>query len=379
MESATNEDKKRGSVISQISRKRSRHARVSLSGVKQEVSTRSASCDGVEAAVAAEEAIVPSKKCRLSGPAIPTSQPFSRSYLERNDLKDWTCQKCTLVNTINRKRCLACGSREPIKASVPSLESLQSSLTRSKYSTPGKSKRHRADTSIVIKLVEKLDTPRTRKSEEAPICVVNSLSHQKSKSSAHLRTELDGGRNHFQYSTADTCENECSERNDTKGANISMSERSLLLNSTENKPSDRKSSKNSLCLDEYPADFENAPPYQLLQIMLVSVLDKLDSMDKRIHTQNDELQSFRDQNEGIALSQKQILDEIREMRASLLTLQTRNNGGRFQSQPNEASVNIDTPTSIRSETKHASSIHVLLSGVCFSVALIALSIYCKCE
>ena len=352
-----NKDKKRGSVFSEIARKR---ARVSLSSVKQDVS-RSASCDSVAAVVASIETSVKSKKRGLKVPNIPTSDPLTRSHKERCDLKEWTCEKCTLVNPVNRKRCQACGSREPIKTSVPSLESFDSSLPRRVYSTPGENNSLRADTSIVVKLVEKLDTPKSRKREKAPIRIENSLSHQRVTRSAHLRIELDEDDDGRKF-----------ERNDKEGRNILQSERLLSPNYKENTPSDRKALETSILLDEGVTATEKERPYQQLQSMLTGVLDKLDSMTKQMHVQRDEIQSLQEQNKDILLTHTQIINENRELRASLLILKTSNNVGQTETEPGGASVG-----NVRPEAKHATSTNALMIGVCLS--LIAVLMYCKLE
>lgn len=364
------EDKKRKCFLRQIARKRPRAARISSSGVMQQVSQSTTD----DEAVAAVDASVPLKSSSFKGPFIPTSVLCIHSYLESKDSKEWNCGACTLLNPISRRRCQACGSR----ASFMSCEPLDNPLPRTVYSTPGKDNPLQAETSIAIRLVQKLHTPKTRKIDDC-------LPKLSGKSSPRLAKELDvNGRSCVSSTLAETNKIERSERNENESKRVLIRERLSSTDPMGNKPSDRGKCPNAIKnARSVPTPQNQETPilakenYHQLQVTLARVLDELDNMYKFIQTQKEDTRSLREQNGDIMLAQKQLLNANRKMKASLAILETGMNVR--HSEPEVASISNDTPSNVSPEVRLADNANVLTRGVYFCVSLIAVLLYYNCR
>ena len=357
MKSATNEDKKRSSVFSQIARKRSRAARVSSSGEKQ-VSKGTSDEEGRATRGAVVENPVPSKSVGKKSINTSPSDPCKHSKMERMDSskpapKEWSCEKCTLVNPLNRKRCEACKARKPIVTSSLGFEQSDSPSPRPEFATPAKiDPLHvKKGTSINVKLAEKLDTPKTSKANDSPMFIE--------------RDPDANGRNHRRPSSVDIHENDRSKENDDGGGgNVLQIERSSSADPTKTKPSDRDESENTIKdAQSQQAPHDDDTPifvhehYHELQVMLARVLDELGNM-------KDEIKSLREQNKELLLNQKQLLDENPAMKITLSSLESGKKVGRSHSKPDEAEASVihDTSTRVSPDASHADDEHLLTNG-----------------
>ncbi|GAX21036.1 hypothetical protein FisN_1Lh292 [Fistulifera solaris] len=313
-----NEDKKRKPFLKLIanSSKRPRVATISSSGGKRKAVSSSATDNGGVGVEAVGETSVPPKKGDLEkGCGALCSDPNADSCPPKIESREWVCLMCTLHNSGNRKRCQACGTREPIMNDAPPVEVLHDPLSRTVYSTPALNNMQQKDSSIVMKLVKKLDTPMESRvnKPKTPIQSPSTIMKSDNKSRALAST----ANSEIASSSKRNGNNERSPSAPTGLKTTAFTNKEL--SKSENSVSAIRDAR--LAPAQIPRDQET--PIMLhgnqeqIQQMLVSIVDRVESLSKHIHAHRDDIQSLRIQSEEILMMQKQTLHETQEMRASL--------------------------------------------------------------
>ncbi len=373
---AMNEDKKRKPFLKLIANtsKRPRVARISSSGEQRKVVSTSPTHNGGVALQAAGETFVPPKKGDLEKGGTLPSDPIAHSCPRKVDSHEWVCLVCTLHNSGNRKRCQACGTREPIMNGAPPVEAPHDPLPRTFYCTPAVNNSQQKDSSIVLKLVKKLDTPKEKG--------VN-----KPKTPIQRSSTTDVEKNdHKSRALASTAEsgNAPSKRNGNNERSPSVRTGLKTTAPMSNDPSENTSSVSAIrnarsAPVQIPRDHETPVllhgNYEQMQLTLVSIVGQVESLSKLICAQRDEIQSLRKQNNEIFMMQKQTLHETQEMRALLTIPPFGHDTERSHATP-AAALTIEIPqTGVSQEAKHGGNT-MMVTGIAWCcVSLLAALLY----
>lgn len=372
------EVKKRHSFFKQFERRKRHRSDRSLSDTKKEVTK-----DNNKERTAVETS-VSSNSCDLKSLNNQRSDPASDASVEGKDsqlMGTWTCEMCTLENPRNRQRCQVCTARKPIMALAPVSTSPVCSLPRSEHTTRGKNSSRQVVTSTNDTPVNSLKTPKTSKKADISQHIDNCVSYQTPKSAARAKIELSkNARNHPVSSTTDSNENK-GDLYKARSENVSVNVQLSTTDDKENKSSERNQCKENVHRDKHEKATENTQPaptnhvvetsgtdclanrnYQDLQFTLTRVLDQLDKMTKLIQTQKEEMLSLREQNEEILRSHRDILNQNREMRSSLIALEAGICAQRSHL-ATESSINNDAPSNVSPEVRPARDFTMPKSGV----------------
>jgi hypothetical protein len=371
-----NEGKKRKAFLELIANasKRPRVAPISSSGGQRNSVPTGATDNGGVANESLRKTSVPPKKGDLEKGCGALSNDLSASSCPREvDSREWVCLMCTLHNSGNRKRCQACGSREPILNDAPPVKALRDPLPRMVYSTPAVNNRQQKDSSIVMKLVKKLDTPK-EKTVKKPKTSFQS-------SSAIKKVD------HKSRALTSSADNEIAPSRNRDGNNERSPSALTGLKATALTNND--SSKNAISVSvtrdarlapaQIPRDQETPVSshcnHEQMQQMLVSIVDKVHSLSKLIQAQTDEIQSLRKQNEELLMMQKQTIHEAQEMRTSLTSFTLGHATERSHAELDAAIVTDFPQTGVLQEAKQGGNTMMVTGIVGCCVSLIAALVY----